>query len=77
MSDDNSRALRKLEERVAHNDEFTPEERRALRQVLAVYEGIEAWGRVGRAAVVGLAALAAAVTAWEVLTAKVRVWLGG
>lgn len=77
FSDEERAALRKLVQRVESDPAFSGEELKALREVLMVYEGLRAWGQGARWIVMGLAALAAAVTAWEVLSAKVRAWFGG
>lgn len=73
---DERRALERLLEK-APAAGLSASEIEALREVLRAYEGWQALGRGVRALVVTLAAVAAAVAAWDVLVARVKAWLAG
>jgi hypothetical protein len=49
----------------------------SIREMVQTYEGVRAFGRFARMLIVTLAAIAAAVAAWDTISAKVRIWLGG
>ena len=56
---------------------LTEEDVRMIREALAAYRGMLALGRLGKALVVMLGTVAAAVAAWDVLAAKLRAAGGG
>jgi hypothetical protein len=76
-TDQERETVRKLANRLQDDATFTEADMAVIREMIGVYRGVAALGRLARVAVVSLAAVAAAVTAWEVLSAKVRAWLGG
>lgn len=75
-TDEEKEALKKLAARLESDPSFSDHDARIIKEMIQCYMGIRAWGRIARIIVVGLAMLAAAVTAWEVLSQKVRQWLG-
>lgn len=65
-----SAVLKSLAEKVDRDSQFTPEEATLLREVLSVYIGIRAWGIIARFIVIALAAVGAAVTAYDYLVER-------
>lgn len=76
-TDEDADRLKKLAERLERDPSFSAEDAAIIHEMIMVYRGLRAWGRGTRFLIVGLAAVAAAVTSWEVITEKVRTWLGG
>lgn len=71
-------ALREFEDRVRDDPEFSDDDLRVVRRVIVLYRGAEAGSKVARIIVVGLAGLAGAIAAWDVVMAKMRAaWFGG
>lgn len=68
--------LRRLIQKAETDPDFTADDISALRTILDAFKGLRAFGRFAKWIVVSLAAIAAAVTAWETITAKVRIWFG-
>jgi len=70
-------ALRKLSDRLQRDPSFSEQDAEIIREMIAVYRGVRAWGRGARFLIIALAAVAAAVTAWETIWAKGQQWFGG
>lgn len=74
---DKAEFLDKLQEMVNNSNQFTPEEVQLAKKLLEAYKGWIFVGRMGKLVILGLAAVAASITAWESILGKVKVWLTG
>jgi len=68
-------ALKKLEHVTQRDPEFSPEDRLLIQEMVAAYRGWLALGKAAKFLIVGLAAVAGAVTAYNIILNGVRSWL--
>lgn len=69
--------LQRLAERAEADPLFTEDEVDLIKQVLEAFRGWRAFGRGLRAFVVTMGMIAAAITAWGVISERVRAWILG
>ena len=75
MSDNFDELLEKIKRLSAESDEteaLTKSEMASMRRVVKVFEMLESWGKLGKAAIWLLMTVAAVVIAWESLA---KAWL--
>lgn len=75
-TDDDRETLHRLAERLERDPSFSKQETELIREMIAVYRGVRAWGRGARFFIIGLAGLAAAITAGETIFHRVMRWFG-
>jgi len=75
-SEEDREALERLKRRLDKDPYLTPDEIELLREIISVYRGIQAWGKLTRILVVSLAAVSAAVIAGQDLWERLKQWLG-
>ena len=76
MADDFDELLEKLKRLSAESDEtdvLSRKEMASIRRVVKVFEMLESWGKLGKAAIWLLMTIAAIVIAWESIA---KAWLG-
>ena len=76
MADDFDELLEKLKRLSAESDEtdvLTKSEMASIRRVVKVFEMLESWGKLGKAAIWLLMTIAAIVIAWESIA---KAWVG-
>lgn len=66
--------MRKLEG-LAQSRQFDTEETAILKEIIEVYQGVRALGRISRAVIVSLGILVAAFASWDSVAARLRQWL--
>lgn len=75
-TDGEAAALRRMIEKAEADPDFTATDIAALKAMADTYRGLQYFGRLSKWIVFLLVALAGAITAWETVTAKVRLWAG-
>ena len=75
-TDSEIQILRRIIRKAQEDPEFTKEDVQALRQIADAFKGLRAFGRLTKWIIFILAAIAGALTAWETVSTKVRLWLG-
>lgn len=60
---------------LAQSRQFDPDEMVILREVIEVYQGVRAMGKISRAVIVSLGLLVAAFASWDAVAARLRQWL--
>lgn len=71
------RILAKVMEKVKNDPAFSDADLAALKEVLSAWNGWKSFGRLSKWIVYVLAAVAGAMTAWNVVIEQVRKWLTG
>jgi hypothetical protein len=71
----NYQVLEKLEEAVDSSSQFTPEEVALIKRLVEAYKGWLFVGKTGKFIILVLATIAGAIAAYDVIIAKVRLWL--
>lgn len=77
LSDDERECIKRIAEYLEHDPHFSETDVRIIHEMIGVYTGLRAWGRMARFIIIALAALAAAITAWDSIAEKVRTWFSG
>lgn len=73
MTDDQ---LSHVERKIEESHEFSAEEVELLREIISAFRSLRALGRLTRFVVVALAAVGAALAAWNSIREEVTKWLG-
>lgn len=68
------RLMQKVEA-LAKGQQFDAEEMAILKEIIEVYHGVRALGRMSRAVIVSLGLLVAAFASWDTVAARLRQWL--
>lgn len=70
-------AIDEIAKKLERDPTFSDEEMVIIRAMIQTYRGLAAMGKISKFAVFGLAALAGAIAAWDVIISKIRAWLIG